>query len=279
MTRRRQRASEAALRVAAGLGLAVREAVILEDWNNTIVRLAPTSIVAKVRTSHFRDARLESQERELAVAAHLAAHGAPVVSPSRDLPPGPHRWQDLTLTLWQYVEPAPGAPLPSAAVAAAMRIVHEALTGFDGRLPPFTLELDDARRLLQPHRSPALAPDDRRFLLGLVSELEAAVPTHATAVRPLHGSPHAANWIAGVEGPVLLDFETACVGPIEWDLAALGDDELAWWPNADRELIATLCRMRSVCVAAKCWVSPERAPEVREAAHVHLRLLRGLPVD
>jgi thiamine kinase-like enzyme len=29
---------------------------------------------------------------------------------------------------------------------------------------------------------------------------------------------------------VLLDFETACLGPIEWDLAALGDDGLASSP-------------------------------------------------
>lgn len=280
MTRRGQRATAAALRVAASLGLGgVRQAVILTDWNNTIVWLAPSPIVAKVGTSHFADARLESLERELAVAAHLAARGAPVVSPARDLPPGPHRWHELTVTLWQHVEPAPGAPPRSAAIAAALKSVHEALTDFAGPLPRFTLELDDARRLLQPHRSPALNPDDRHFLLGLVRELEAVVPADGAAVQPLHGSPHPANWISSADGPLLLDFETACVGPIEWDLAVLGDDVLACWPDADRHLIATLGRMRSVCVAAKCWVSPDRAPEVREAAHVHLELLRGLPLD
>jgi hypothetical protein len=280
MTRRGQRATAAALRVAASLGLGgVRQAVILRDWNNTIVWLAPSPIVAKVGTSHFADARLESLERELAVAAHLAARGAPVVSPARDLPPGPHRWHELTVTLWQYVEPAPGAALPPAAIAAAMKSVHEALADFAAHLPHFTLALEDARRLLQPHRSPALNPDDRHLLLRLVRELEAVVPEDdGIAVQPLHGSPHAANWIASANGPMLLDFETTCVGPIEWDLAVLGDDVLARWPDADRRLIATLGRMRSVCVAAKCWVSPDRAPEVREAAHVHIKLLRGLPL-
>jgi aminoglycoside/choline kinase family phosphotransferase len=78
---------------------------------------------------------------------------------------------------------------------------------------------------------------------------------------------------------LLLDFETACVGPIEWDLAALGDDVLAFFPDADRDLISIMRRMRSVCVAAKCWVAPERAPELREAAHVHLKLLRNQPLD
>jgi len=54
---------------------------------------------------------------------------------------------------------------------------------------------------------------------------------------------------------------------------------LGFFPDADRALISTLRRMRSVCVATKCWVAPERAPEVREAANVHLMLLRGQRLD
>ena len=98
--------------------------------------------------------------------------------------------------------------------------------------------------------------------------------------RPLHGSPHDANWLpTAAGGPLLLDFETACVGPIEWDLAALDDETLAFFPDANRELIVTMRRMRSACVAAKCSVAPERAPELRAAAHVHLKLLRGQSLD
>ena len=81
------------------------------------------------------------------------------------------------------------------------------------------------------------------------------------------------------EGPVLADFETACTGPVEWDLAALDHPAIASFREADIELITLLKRMRSACVAAKCWVHPERAPEVLEAAHVHLRLLRGEPLE
>jgi hypothetical protein len=40
------------------------------------------------------------------------------------------------------------------------------MNGFDGELPFFMLELDDAVGLLERHRSPALEPADRRFLLG-----------------------------------------------------------------------------------------------------------------
>jgi aminoglycoside/choline kinase family phosphotransferase len=112
-----------------------------------------------------------------------------------------------------------------------------------------------------------------------VDEVAAALRGIKTASRPLHGSPHGANWLQTRDGPLLLDFETACRGPVEWDVAALGDEALSLFPAVDRELIMVMRRMRSVCVAAKCWVAPERASEIHEAARVHLKLLRGQPLD
>lgn len=270
-------ACAAAQELAAELGLAARRPVLLADWNNTIVRLG--GLVAKVGTSHFRDARLESLERELAVAAHLAACGAPAVPPAREVAPGPHRWGGLTVTLWEYVEPIAGAAPGPRELAAAMRAVHEALLGYEGSLPDFELELDDARRLLHPDRTPSLASGDRAFLVEVVDEVRATLAARDLSRQPVHGSPHPANWLHSADGPLLLDFETACRGPVEWDLSTLGEEALAFFPDADPELIATLGRMRSVCVAAKCWVAPQRAPELREAAEVHLQLLRGEPLD
>lgn len=276
---RRRLACEAALSVGAGLAIAADAAVVIEDWNNTIVRLGETGVVAKVGTSHFRDAGLESLERELAVAAYLAEYGAPVVRPTTDVSAGPHRWRGLTVTLWDYIEPVPGAELRLNELAAALRLVHRALDGFPDRLPLFTVELDDTARLLDPDRSPLLELADRSFLLGVVGELRVALGESGSKHRPLHGSPHAANWLVGADGPLLLDFETACLGPVEWDLSALADDVVAFVPDVDRELLVVLRRMRSVCVAAKCWAAPDRAPELREAAHVHLKLLRGEAID
>lgn len=115
--------------------------------------------------------------------------------------------------------------------------------------------------------------------MAVISELAAALGTLASPYRPLHGSPHAANWLWTADGALLLDFETACRGPVEWDLAALGAEALGFFLDADHELISIMRRMRSVCVAAKCWVEPQRAPGLREAAHVHLKLLRGEQPD
>jgi len=117
------------------------------------------------------------------------------------------------VTLWQYVEAIAGGELAAAEMATALGLVHDALSDFDGPLPRFDVELADARQLLQPERSPSLTSVDRRFLLGVVDELEATLA--APVGRSLHGSPHAANWLLSGDGPLLLDFETACLGPVE----------------------------------------------------------------
>jgi hypothetical protein len=45
--------------------------------------------------------------------------------------------------------------------------------------------------------------------------------------------------------------------------------------GADVALVDQLREARSLCVAAWCWMHPERAPEVKEAAHFHLNVLRN----
>lgn len=191
---------------------------------------------------------------------------------------GPHRWEGLTVTLWEHAHEIPDAALAPADIASALKHVHIALTDYVGALPSFSVALDDARALLAPARSPALNPADRRFLLNAPSEFQTTAATPTVSRSRLHGSPHQANWLASADGPLLLDFETACHGPVEWDLAALDDDVAEFFPHANQALIASLRRLRSACVAAKCWVAPERAPEVGEAAQVHLKLLRCQPL-
>jgi hypothetical protein len=276
---RRALALEAASSVAARLGVVADQPSILADSNNTIVWLSPTPVVAKVGTSHFRDAELESLTRELAVAAYLDGRGAPIVAPADAVDPGPHSWRNLTVTLWQHTASAGKSTLEPQEVAAVLSSVHQALSGYREPLPRFDIELADARRLLQVTRTPTLAATDRRFLLGVVDELEATLQRRVGELRPLHGSPHAGNWIHTSEGLRLLDFETTCLGPLEWDLAALDDTALALFDDVDHDLVTQLRRMRSVCVAAKSWVEPNRAPAVQTAAHVHIKLLRGEPLD
>jgi hypothetical protein len=99
-----------------------------------------------------------------------------------------------------------------------MSAVYEALVAFPGSLPRFGLELADARRLLLPERSPTLLDSDRHFLLSVIGEVHETLGGRVTEARALHGSPQAGNWLRTTQGLLLLDFETACRGPLEWDL-------------------------------------------------------------
>jgi len=275
---RRRSVMETVLGLSSRLGLEVSPR-ILKDSNNTIVYLSPLPLVAKVGTSHFRDASLEALDRELDVARHLASKGAPIVCPSAETPAGPHRIADLIVTLWQFHEDR-GPPDDDGAFGPVLARVHEALLDYPGPLPPFTAELKDVGWILQDRtRLGRLPEEDLRFLRRTHQELESILSVLRTDTRPLHGSPHSGNWLNTSIGLLLLDFETACRGPLEWDLSAMGDEALDAFSRVDRELLGPLRRMRSLCVAVKCWMDPDRTPEVGEAAVVHLRLLRGQPLE
>lgn len=275
-TKRREAAVRAAHTLAQSLGIPVAAPRVLKDSNNTVVHLAPARLVAKVGTSHFRDAELEALDRELAVSLYLAAKQAPIVRPSSEVPPGPHRIGDLTITLWQFYDAVSTPPTASSSLGHVLLIVHEALRDYPGALPSFAVEMADAARFLGDRsRLGRLSDRDYEFLRDVHAELAPAVSNLILDGQPLHGSPHSGNWLSTPSGLLLLDFETACRGPLEWDLSAMRDDDIGAFPSADRDDLRLLRRVRSLCVAVKCWIEPDRAPELGEAADVHLRLLRG----
>ncbi len=148
---RRERAVAAAAEVAGRYGLAGLQPVVLQDWNNTIVRLAPAPLVAKVSTSPLGQAGSRKLEREVAVAEHLYSAGAPVVSPARDLPPGPHEAAGLTLSLWELCRHDPETAVDERGAAEALKSVLAALVTYRGELPVFTDQLEEVgRRACRP---------------------------------------------------------------------------------------------------------------------------------
>jgi hypothetical protein len=268
---RRAAAVRAAVAAAEHLGLGGCRGTVIADSNNTIVGLEPAPVVAKVATSPFgRDLG-----REVEVAGHLAAAGAPVAAPSDVLPPGPHREDGLELTFWRRY-PNRGRVVDGRAAGEALRALHAGFDGLDTELPPFESHVASAASLLGDDAAlPTLPAGDRAFLGAVHAELAEALAVRSLDRRPLHGEPHLGNLLDTDEGPRWLDLESACLGPLEWDLASLPSDAAGVFDSVDEELLALLRRAKSLCVAVWCWRQPDRAPEVREAAHVHLRLLRA----
>ena len=272
---RRTRAFEAAVALGSRLGLDVSGARILQDWNDTIVHLAPEPVVARVRTS--RAEAVEPGEathaRELAIVRHALTRGAPVVPPAEDA--GPFTQDGLAVTLWRYADEL-SDEVTDAEAGGALLELHRALVDFSGDLPPLSDRFDRAAAVIStPSAVPRLAPSDRTFLAERFLALRVEAESAGRSRRVLHGGPHTANLLATREGPRWIDFDTACRGPLEWDLAHLGDAAVAFFPEADAHLLGTMRKLVSADVAIWCWHTYGRAPEVDEAAHHHLEALKG----
>ena len=262
-TGRQLRAIRAARAIAARHGLRGAEPRLLSDCNNTIVHLAPWPVVAKVAETSGRPAARIRLQRELDVALHLVRTGAPVVPPSPELPIRAHRHGDHALTFWTYERHDPnGEP-----AAGTLHEVHRALETYRAELPAFRpLPGLHGLRVPEPERS---------MLIGEHGRLGAQLEGRTVPWRPLHGDPHRGNLLVTAAGSLWIDFESACLGPLEWDLSALPSDDARAWPGVDPELLALLRRARSLRTVVWCRTRAGSGPEVQRAAATHLELLRA----
>jgi Ser/Thr protein kinase RdoA (MazF antagonist) len=203
-----------AVAVAGRHGLRVTDPVILRDQLNVLVHLRPAPVVARVAGT-IRRARPGTawQERELAVAAHLAREGAPVVAPSGELPPGPHVFGGRVVSFWDCAD---GETDPVSA-GRALRECHQALRTFKGSLPVLggltEAEALNARLAAEQWIAPETAHDwQQRFetLMPLIRALR-------SPVGPLHGDAHLGNVLGGRWN----DWEDTSLGPVGWDAACL----------------------------------------------------------
>jgi hypothetical protein len=76
------------------------------------------------------------------------------------------------------------------------------------------------------------------------------------------------------EGARYGDFEKVNLGPREWDIGCLPPDtDLTAFEPVNRDALAVLGDLRSICVSVWCWAKYDM-PEKREAAEYHLGYLK-----
>jgi Ser/Thr protein kinase RdoA (MazF antagonist) len=260
----------AAVAVAAEHGLLSDDPLVLRDAWHVLVHLRPLPIVARVSSGlPYPDGPPEEDVvRELAVASHAARAGAPVVPPSDLLDPGPHRHGGHVVAFWKYA----GSPREVEPVAAgeALRAIHEALADYEGELP--ALHTDDLAAItdrLEPSAD-----------VELLRELGLRQPAGET--QAIHGDAHLANCLPG---PLWHDFETACRGPREFDLAALAlsdevrDDDpsriaLEAYGDHDADLLDEFLPVYAAWIYASFMVALPRRPELRPVLDERLAWLR-----
>ncbi len=254
----------------------MRDAVLLRSTHNVVLWLRPADVVAKIGVGRNANLRLE-----LEVVLQLAAQGAPVVCPAAHVPAAVHWCNHVDLTFWRHHAQDRAPEIDSRKVSAALGRLHAALAGLSpslrARLPSYRCELDHARGLLaDASATPALPARDRRLLAdtfdGLAGLLAGLAPPATHIV--LHGSPHSYN-ILQVDGePRFIDFETACTGPAEWDVAFVeAGAESSYARPLDRRLLQVCRGMASVMTAAFCWSDVDRG-DLREHALLHLENVR-----
>ena len=262
----------AALNVAGRLGLQVDDPVLLQETNNTVVWLRPCPVIAKVGT-HADSAELLILEHK--VVSALTAAGAPVAPPLADMTPLRDSATGFTVTLWNRLDHDPYSAGRDHEIGASLNQVHEALSGCTVPLPSFRVGLRRAQIALSDDvRVAALSMDDRVLLRAAFADLLDRLDQHSFCEQGLHGDPAHGNYLVTPSGLRWIDFESACRGPLEWDLALLSDGIRATFDQVDVPLLELLTTLKSALIATWCWVQ-SRFPEMRAYGERHFDLVRA----
>lgn len=230
-------AVDAAVAAGRDLGLTVTDAAVLHDLFSVVVHLAPAPVVARIPTVLPHVAGLASQahrqQAELDVTRWLADRGTPVIPPSPLVPREPVRRNGFSMTFWQFVEEERDDEPDYAANSEMVADLHAAMRAYPGRLAFLSAaepEFITGSLALLEQRPDLLDPADLdrarrewRVLEPLVrsrARFERTFP--GIELQPIHGDSPPANIFPGRYAALYSDFELVTVGPVEWDLAALG---------------------------------------------------------
>ncbi len=249
-----ERATRAAMSIASSLGLSAHDAVVLHNSNKLTLRLQPCDVLARVAPAADRSAQFEVD-----VAQRLATAGSPVAALEA---PEVFVRDGYVVTLWTYYEPVTTQAIPAADYAGALERLHAGMRRVDLPTPHFTDRISEARALVaDPDRTPKLTDADRAFLAGTLDRLRRAVSDSGRPDQLLHGEPHPGNLLSTRTGPLFIDFETCCQGPIEFDLAHAPDEVADHYPGVDHRLLKECRTLVLAMITAWRWDRDDQFPD------------------
>lgn len=266
------RAVRAALAIAGELGLRADEATVLQSANKLALRLRPCDVFARVAPVAHEHAAFE-----IGLAQRLAATGSPVAALEPRVEPRGHERDGFEVTLWTYYEPVAPEVAP-AAYAEALGRLHAGMRGLDVATPHFTDRVARAEQVVtDPDLSPELVEADRDLLAGTLRRLRRAIGDHGAPEQLLHGEPHPGNVLGTAAGPVFVDLETCCRGPVAFDLAHVPEPVAALHPGVDPALLGDCRRLVLAMVAAWRWERGDQLPNGMAFGRALLDALRAGP--
>ena len=266
------RAVAAATSIASALGLAVDDAIVVHDSNRLAVRLLPCDVLARVAHAGGGAAQFEVD-----LAQRLAETDSPVAALEPRVEPLVYEMDGFVVTLWSYQPQVPQGVSPGD-YARALERLHEGMQGIDISTPRYTDRVAEALEIVeQPGRSPALEDGDRELLSSMLIRRRRAIEDRAAVEQLLHGEPHPGNVLNTSNGPLFVDIETCCRGPVEFDLAHVPEEVSERYPNADHELLSECRGLALAMVAAWRWDRKDQLPNGRGAGRDLLDALREGP--
>jgi hypothetical protein len=266
------RAIRAAMAIAEALDLRADRATLLHNSNKLALRLLPCDVFARVAPTHH-----ESATFEVELALQLARSESPVAALEPRVEPRGHQRDGFEVTLWTYYETVV-PEVPPVAFADALRRLHAGMRKVDLPTPHFTDRVEEAEQLVaRRDLTPELTDADREMLAGTLRRLRRAICDGTPAEQLLHGEPHPGNVLDTEHGPLFIDLETCCRGPVEFDLAHVPRSVCEHYPAVDEALLRDCRHLVLAMVAAWRWDRSDQFPNGMAFGRELLRLLRAGP--
>jgi hypothetical protein len=269
-----QRAVAAAMTTAATLNLSVEDAIVLHDSNRLVVRLLPCDVVARVAPMAYQ----ASAELEVKIVQRLAETDSPLAVLDPRVDPCVYVRDSFVIAMWSYYEPAPSEELSSADYAHALGRLHAGMRQMNFGTPHFMDRVADTRQWVASHDvTPELTDADRALLVDTLGMLGRSIIKRGAVEQLLHGEPHPWNVLSTTHGPLFLDFENSCRGPVEYDLAWVPEAVSEHYPGADQDLVGACRGLMLAIVAAHRWRRDDQHPSGRPSGEEFLKALREGP--
>ena len=266
-----QRAVAAAVSIALSLDLSVDDATVLHDSNKLTLRLLPADLVARVAPRADQIAQFE-----IDLARRLAGSGSPIAALDPRVEPRVYDRDGFVVTLWTYYEPATPGEVAPAEYANALSRLHAGMREVDAPAPHFTDRVEQARQLLANRDStPELADADRKLLADTLRSLSRVVGDRGDAEQLLHGEPHPGNVLPTKNGPLFIDLETCCRGPVEFDLAHAPGEVSEHYPGVDQDLLRDCRTLVLAMITTWRWDRSDQLPHGRRLGTEWLTQIRA----
>lgn len=266
------RAVAAAISTATALGLAVDDAVVLQNSNKLALRLLPCDALARVAPLAHQVAQFEVE-----LAGQLAETESPAAALEPRVPRRVYERDGFAVTLWTYYAPVTPDVAP-ADYANALARLHSGMRKTEVTAPHFTDRVAEAEQLVANRdQTPGLTDVDRELLSGMLKSLRRTIVDRGAAEQLLHGEPHPGNMLSTKIGPLFIDLETCCCGPIEFDLAHVPEAVIKHYPEVDQALLGECRALALAMVAAWRWDAGDQFPDGRQWAQQFIGTLRKGP--